>query len=165
MTKVASIYKKIPGWGVDADPADLPAYPMKHRTDDDNRGMNWERPPLQKQTVEILKSNERPSRSAVFGTPVPPSGLSGIIRRFAFKFSESSYFHWMPLLFADRINVFEGIIDDLKRGYVPNILAERGIKAEIKYNPKGFAKKVAISSLVVGGAITYLSYRRKSIAE
>lgn len=160
MKKLAHNYKSIKGWGVDANPDDLPAYPMKHRIEEDNKGMVWVRPTQQHASVEILKSNERPSFSAVIGTTVPPSGLSGIIRRFAFKHSESSYFHWLPLILADRINVAEGIIDDLKRGYVPNLLAERGIKAALKYNPRGVAKKVAIGAVIVTGAIAYISYRK-----
>lgn len=51
----------------------------------------WEKPVQQAAYVEILTSNERPAIIAVFGTPNLPGGLSGKIRRYAFKFSESSY--------------------------------------------------------------------------
>jgi hypothetical protein len=44
MKILASNYKDIKGWGVDADPLDVPAYPMKRRTENDNKGMIWERP-------------------------------------------------------------------------------------------------------------------------
>ena len=159
MKKFANDVNKTIGWGVDADPQDQPAYPMKIRTQDDNRGMNWERPPLQEPKVEILQSIERPSLSAVFGTTNPPRGLSGMLRRFAFRYSESSYAHWMPLLLADRINVIEGIFDDLMKGRIPNIPAEMGIKAELKHNPKGFARKIAIGAVIVGGIMAYSSYR------
>ncbi|MGB4399920.1 MAG: hypothetical protein WBJ10_11160 [Daejeonella sp.] len=50
---------------------------MKNYTGDDHNRINWERPEQQKESVEILHSNERPSVSAVFGTTSPPSGLSG----------------------------------------------------------------------------------------
>lgn len=60
-------------------------------------------PQLQK--VEILRSNERPGLTPVFGTSTPPSGLSGMLRRAAFKFSENDLRHWLILLFADRVNV------------------------------------------------------------
>src|SRR5690606_24207504 len=99
---------------------------------------------------EILHSNERPGLSATFGTSSSPSGLSGSIRRFAFKFSESEYGHWLSLLLADRVNAVEGIVDDLQRGHVPNIFAERGWGAEWKYNRLGLAKK-----LLVGAVVTY----------
>lgn len=152
-------YSHIKGWGVDADPTNEPTHPMKKYTGDDHNRINWVRPELQPVTVEVLHSNERPNVTAVFGTVAPPSGLSGAIRRYAFKYSESSYGHWLPLLLADRVNVVEGIIDDLKRGHVPNILAEKGWKAELKHNPKGLAQKVFVTAFVTAAAITWL--RRK----
>src|ERR1700712_311603 len=119
-------YKSIPGWGMDADPENEPTYPIKNYTGDDHNRSNYERGPQQPLTVEILQSNERPGPSVVFGTSVPPSGLSGVIRRYAFKHSEDRYRHWIPLILADRINVYEGIIDDIKNGIIPNIFAEKG---------------------------------------
>src|SRR5690606_26517443 len=146
-------YSHIKGWGIDADPRNEPTYPMKNYTGDDHKRLNWERPPLQLQQVEVLRSIERPNLPAVFGTTLPPSGLSGDLRRYAFKFSESSYGHWLPLLLADRVNVIEGIIDDLKRGHVPNIFAERGFKAEWKYNRPGLVKKLLICALVTTSVV------------
>src|SRR5690606_39113953 len=105
-----SKYLHIKGWGVDADPKNEPTYPMKHYTGDDHGRLSWIRPSQQPENIEVLHSTERPSISAVFGTAQPPSGLSGMIRRYAFKHSESSFAHWLPLLLADRINVIEGII-------------------------------------------------------
>ena len=78
-----------------------------------------------KETVEVLHSNERPDLTSVFGTSTPPSGPSGSLRRLAFRYSESSYGHWLPLVLADRVSVVEGVVGDLKHGHVPNILAER----------------------------------------
>lgn len=152
-------YSHINGWGIDADPTNEPTHPMKHYTGDDHKRLNWQRPALQPETVEILKSNERPNLSAVLGTSVPPTGLSGAIRRYAFKYSESSYGHWLPLLLADRVNVVEGIIDDFKQGHIPNIFAEKGWKAELKHNPKGLATKILVTTLVTTAVLAYL--RRK----
>lgn len=151
-------YSHINGWGIDADDNNEPTYPMKNYTGDDHNRINWERPEQQEVNVEILHSNERPSVSAVFGTTSPPSGLSGAIRRYAFKHSENEYTHWLPLLFADRVNVVEGIIEDLKDGYFPNILAERGWAAEWKYNKKEVVKNV-LTTTAVAGAILYFSLR------
>jgi len=162
MENAGKDYSQIKGWGIDADPENDPTYPMKHRTDDEQNGYSWERPPQQPVNVEILHSNERPNVSAVFGTSSPPSGLSGMIRRYAFKYSESSWGHWLPLILADRVNAVEGIIDDLKRGYVPNIFAERGWKAEWKYNRKGLVTKVLVSVLVTSAVIALLSRKSKS---
>ena len=143
-----SDYKNIPGWGMDADSENEPTYPMKNYTGDDHNRINYERAEQQPQDVELLMSNERPALTRVFGTSVPPSGLSGMIRRYAFKHSEDRYRHWIPLILADRINVVEGIIQDISQGHIPNIAAERGWKVEWKHNPKGMAIKVATVAVV-----------------
>src|SRR5690606_2211231 len=106
----------IPGWGMDADPENDPTYPMKHYTGADHNRLNYTRAPQQPQTVEVLHSIERPGITRVFGTAVPPSGLSGVLRRYAFRFSEGSSGHWLTLILADRVNVVEGILDDLAHG-------------------------------------------------
>jgi len=141
-------YKNIPGWNMDADPENDPTYPIKKWTGDDHNRINWQRPAQQLVNEEILHSNERPNISAVFGTPLPPSGLSGAIRRKAFTFSESEYGHWLNLFLADRINMFEGIIDDIKHGHFPNIFVERGMKADWKYNRKELVRNIAIAAAV-----------------
>ncbi|WP_367868543.1 hypothetical protein [Pedobacter sp. WC2423] len=152
-------YKSIPGWGMDADPDNEPTYPMKNYTGDDHHRINYERSLQQTETVEILQSNERPALSVVFGTTIPPSGLSGRIRRYAFRHSEDRYRHWLPLLIADRIQVYEGIIDDLGKGYFPNIFAEKGWKAAWKYNTKSLITKVGITASVA--VFVMLSLRRE----
>src|SRR6185312_13746682 len=149
-------YKNIPGWNSDADPENEPTYPMKKYTGDDHARLNWKRPPLQTPTAEILKSIERPNLSATFGTPVPPSGLSGMIRRFAFKFDESEYGHWLNLLLADRVNVVEGILHDLSHFRIPNIFAEKGMKADWKYNRKELVTKIIVATAVTTAIVFWL---------
>jgi len=152
---------QIKGWGVDADPENDPSYPMKVRKPEvDHAGYSWERPQQQPVDVEVLHSNERPNVAATFGTSVPPSGLSGLIRRAAFNYSEDSYGHWLPLMLADRVQVVEGVLQDLATGHVPNIFGELGWKAEWKHDRARVVKKVAI-----GGAVAlavYALFLRKS---
>lgn len=159
--EIASGHKDIPGWGIDADDENEPTYPIKKYTGADHDRLNYERAPQQLENVEILQSIERPAITRVFGTSTPPSGVSGMLRRFAFKYSEGDGRHWFTLIFADRINVLEGIIDDLKHGHVPNIFAEKGWKAEWKHNPKGIVKKVAVGVLATALVIAYLSKKKK----
>lgn len=159
--KIASTPKDIPGWGHDADAKNNPTYPMKNYTGADHERIHYEKPQQQPQNVELLKSIERPAISRVFGTSTPPSGLSGAIRRYAFTHSESTYMHWVPLVVADRVAVIEGIIDDLKHGIVPNIFAEKGWKAEWKYNRRGLIQKIAVTTLVITVAIAFLSRKKK----
>lgn len=157
-------HPNIKGWGIDANPENEPTYPIKSYTGDDHKRLNYKRPVQQKTDIEILRSNERPTVTAVYGTSVPPSGLSGMIRRQAFKYSEGSFGHWLPLLLADRINVIEGIVGDIARGKFPNIFAELGGKAEWKYNKKGLAKKVAVG-IIITAAVYALLARKKRVSK
>jgi hypothetical protein len=160
--RIADTHKDINGWGIDANPENDPTYPIKKYSGVDHERLNYERAPQQPRTVEILKSNERPAITRVFGTSTPPSGLSGMLRRYAFRFSEGSSGHWLTLILADRINVVEGIVDDLRHGHVPNIFAERGWNAEWKYNRKGVIKNVAITAAVTAAVVGYLVYKNRS---
>lgn len=159
LNKLAENYKHIKGWGIDADPDNEPTYPMKWYTGDDHERLNYERPHQQPLKVEVLHSNERPGVSAVFGAQNPPSGLSGVFRRLAFRYSEESLKHWFTLVLADRINVIEGFSDDIKNRNVPNIFAEMGWGAEWKYNKKGVIKKVATAVVVTAVLVYYFKSR------
>jgi hypothetical protein len=153
---------QVPGWGVDIDPKNDPTYPMKHRTDGEHAGYSWERPPKQPATVEVLHSIERSDLTSAFGTSTPPAGPSGAIRRFAFRYSESSYGHWLPLMLADRVGVAEGVVKDLKSGRVPNVLAERGWKAEWDHNRTGLARRILVQAALIYTAVAYFRRKRAS---
>ena len=151
----------IPGWGIDADPLDNPNYPIKHYTGDDHRRKNWERPTLQTVKTEILKSTERPYLSAVFGTPNPPRGLSGVLRRLAFRYSENMNRHWLLLIFADRVNSFESILGDIIRFRFPNFIKEHGGRALWKYKPAALIWKVLIRMIVIAAIATLIVFLAK----
>lgn len=157
--KIADSYKDIEGWGMDADPENDPTYPMKHYNGADHDRLNYDRAEQQPVDIEVLHSIERPGVTSVFGTSVPPSGLSGMLRRYAFKFSEGSSGHWLTLILADRVNSIEGIVDDLKHGHVPNIFAERGWNAEWKHNRRGVTQKIAIGAAVTSALIAIMIFR------
>ncbi len=148
----------VPGWGHDIDTSNMPTHPMKKYTGDDHKRLNYERAEQQPLDVELLQSVERPSASRVFGNTLPPSGLSGKIRRAAFKYSEGKGQHWMLLLLADRVNVVEGVIDDLRRGHIPNIFAEKGWNAAWKYDRP---KLVKVALMVGVTALTLILLSRK----
>ena len=160
MKHTAKDPSRIKGWGVDADPQNDPTYPMKHRNDGEHAGYSWERPPQQPITTEILHSNERPNVTSVFGTSTPPSGLSGMIRRFAFRYSESSYGHWLPLMLADRVSVVEGVLGDIKHGHVPNVFSELGWKAEWKHNRTSLVRRILVRVALIIVTVTYFRSRR-----
>jgi hypothetical protein len=154
--------KDIPGWGMDADPDNDPTYPMKHYNGADHERLNYEKAPQQRQDMEILHSIERPSVTRVFGTSTPPTGLSGAVRRFAYKYSEATATHWMTLILADRINVIEGKIDDLKHGILPNPWIERGWRAQWKHDRPGFIRNMATTALLITAGMMWMRRKSKS---
>jgi hypothetical protein len=160
MEHTAKDHSRINGWGVDADPKNDPTYPMKNRNNDEHAGYSWERPAQQPIAIEVLHSNERPDVTSVFGTSTPPASLSGAIRRVAFRYSESSYGHWLPLMLADRVGVVEGVLADLGRGRVPNVFAERGWKAEWEHNRTSLIGRILLIATLVSAVVAYLGKRK-----
>ena len=155
----AASHAHIQGWGADLDRANRPAYPME-RTPPRLEGLHWDEVEDQPLRVRVFHSAERPGVTPVFGTSAPPSGLSGRLRAAAYRLSENDLRHWLLLMLADRVNVFEGVAQDLRRGHVPNVFGEMGWKAELKHNPAGLAKKAAVASGVVVVAYWLLKRRR-----
>jgi hypothetical protein len=125
----------------------------------------WQRPAQQGRDVEILCSIEQMRLPAVFGTSSPPRGISGMIRRLAFRRSN----RLMALAYADdadRINVVEGIVSDLAHPRIPNIPADMGIRSGIEHNKPGLAKKAGVLALLApapaaGAARSHPSHQRR----
>lgn len=154
--------EKIPGWGIDLDPAVRPGIPR-----DKARmiGADQLYPPFEQQVPhhKIFQSTEHGRLTPVFGTSCPPRGLSGLLRAQAYKMSEGMVRHWLLLVTADRIDVVEGLIEDLVHFRIPNIPKEMGWKADFKYNKRGVAKTTLMISGVAIAALAlskYLDQRR-----
>lgn len=114
---------QIPGWGAGLDRSKRPGVPME-RIPQRFANVPWDRPDEQPQHVEVLQSVEYPQRTPAFGSAGPPSGLSGMLRRIAFRRSENDPRHWMTLLLADRVNVVEGLLEDGRKSpRAPTIVA------------------------------------------
>ena len=149
----------IPGWGSDLDRKNRPAVPMERRPARLEHAHDHALSP-QPLTVEVLHSSERPGITPLFGSPTPPRGASGWIRRAAFGYSENDLRHWLMLLFADRVDVVEGLVSDLAHGHVPRLYAETGGRAELRHNPAAAARKAATLAAVVG--VGYLLWKRRA---
>ena len=148
----------IQGWGADLDRKNRPAVPMERMPARVHAHGELAQQPC---NMEVFVSPERPGLTPLFGTSAPPSGLSGAIRRLAYKLTENDIRHWLLLLVADRVNVVEGIGDDLAAGRVPNVFAEMGIKAEWQHNKTGLVRKVAVAGAVAGIAYYLIANREK----
>lgn len=148
------------GWGSDADKSVRPAHRMWVPIED--TGAHW-KVPEQQPDFKDFYSMERPGPTHVFGSSVPPKGLSGAIRKLAFaKFSEGHWEHWILLLFADRINVIEGLVDDIVHGIRPRPLLERGWNADKKFKTRRYVKVRTLSVLAAVGIVGFLLMKATS---
>jgi hypothetical protein len=101
----------IEGWGVDPQPA-RPGVPME-------REPRRRRPAIVRQA---LPRGPQPTRrvelarlTPVFGTAQLPHGLSGLLRRQAYRIPEHKPPHFLLLLIADRVDVLGSALGRLVR--------------------------------------------------
>jgi hypothetical protein len=151
----ASSHQSVPGWSADLDRANRPAVPYERRLRR-LQNVHWDRPERQSPTVEIPRSNERQGPGAVFGTTSPPAGVSGRIRRAAFRYWKSDLHHWLLLLAADCVNVLEGLGRDRKRAFLPNVFTEAGAGAASRHGHGGTIRRIAVVGVVVAGVGAWL---------
>ncbi len=55
----------------------------------------------------VLKHGGRRGMPPVYGTAVPPKGLSGVLRKLAYHYPDHLARHWMVLMMADRVDSLE----------------------------------------------------------
>lgn len=127
------LQRTIPGWGVDRDPRDRPSYP-KEVFNPGATGAHWDFPERQPELQERERSTEHRFLTPVFGTAQPLKGLSGAIRRFAYRnYSEGQLAHWLLLVGADRVDVVESRVEALLSGRPDSKIAETGVLSEMRY--------------------------------
>jgi hypothetical protein len=126
-----TLRRTIPGWGVDLDPKNRPAVP-KENFNPGVTGAHWDFPERQIPRWPRERSNEHKFLTPVFGTACPPRGISGAMRRYAYRYSEGRAAHWLLLMLADRVDVLETTVRDAVRGRPDNLIVEYGVTAEIK---------------------------------
>ncbi|MGZ8746987.1 MAG: hypothetical protein ACXWZ2_08165 [Mycobacterium sp.] len=125
---------RIPGWGVDLDPADRPAVP-RMRFDPAATGAHWAMPEQQPEKWPRERSIEHERLTPVFGTSTPPRGLSGVIRKYAYRrFSEGRAAHWLLLIGADRVDAIESHLASFMTLRPDNPITETGVLTEFTHN-------------------------------
>jgi hypothetical protein len=125
---------RIPGWGVDRDPHDRPSVP-RLQFNPDRTGAHWEFPERQPEKWPRERSIEHEFLTPVFGTSCPPHGLSGVMRKYAYRrYSEARAAHWLLLIAADRIDSLESNLRSYLTLHPDNMIAETGVLAEFKYD-------------------------------
>jgi hypothetical protein len=96
--------KRPPHWGVDRDPARRPGVPMM-RTDPQPLP-NARFPPERQRGTPASPRHGRPNKPMppVFGTALPPRGLSGAIRKLAYRYPDHKPRHWLLKMLGDRVD-------------------------------------------------------------
>ena len=124
---------RIPGWGVDLDPADRPSYP-KLQYSPDSTGAHWDFPERQPEKWPREHSIEHAFVTPVFGTAQPPKGLSGAMRKLSYaRFSEARLAHWMLLVAADRVDAWEEHLRSFTTTRPDNPITQTGVRAEFTH--------------------------------
>jgi hypothetical protein len=164
---------RVPGWGVDLDPADRPSVP-KERFDPGLSGAHWDFPERQPEIWPRERSIEHKFLTPVFGTSCPPRGLSGVLRRYAYRrYSEGRAAHWLILLGADRVDAWENHLKSFATLRPDNPITETGVLSEFRRHPirSRFGQRRAdlyhqpLDPLIVGGpwlaaaAAGFLAYK------
>ena len=126
---------RIPGWGADLDPKDRPSVP-RERFDPAASGAHWDFPDRQPEKWPRERSIEHKMLPPVFGTSCPPKGLSGTIRKFAYRrYSEGRAAHWLLLLAADRVDAGEAHLKSFVSLRPDNPITQTGVLSEFKRHP------------------------------
>jgi hypothetical protein len=74
----------------------------------------------------------------VFGTSCPPRGVSGALRKLAYrKFSEADAAHWLLLMAGDRVDSLGSSVTAVLRGKPDDPITETGILSERHASPLG----------------------------
>ncbi|MFP2928422.1 hypothetical protein ACLESO_25150 [Pyxidicoccus sp. 3LG] len=97
--------RPIPGAGADLEPSSRPGVPMETEP----QPLAGARAPItpQHSDVPVFKHSGRKQMPPVYGTAQPPKGLSGLLRKTAYGYPDHWARHWMMLLLADRVDVWE----------------------------------------------------------
>jgi hypothetical protein len=123
--------------GADLKMSDRPGVPME-RADHGplTPATHWREPERMRNDPSVTRRMELKQMTPMFSTAYPPKGISGMIRRRAYRVPETHARHWMSLLLADRVELWEHRIARLVKlvavvpmGIAGVLLAARVIRA------------------------------------
>jgi len=102
-----SLGEEQPGWGVDSKKEARPGVPQETKgaaeeNEDDGLAIVMQQ---ESEPAPFVGPNR--FLTPVYSTDSPPRGLSGIMRKAAYKLPEYKAQRWMMLLAADRVDVLE----------------------------------------------------------
>ena len=91
-------------------------------------------PPEQQQSRTTVFMHGRPHKTftPVFGTAVPPKGVSGLVRAAAYRYPDHHMRHWTLLLLADRVDAWEHRAAKALKLAAPALVAIVAVRAGIR---------------------------------
>jgi hypothetical protein len=160
---VPADFRQVTGWGVDLDHKNRPAYPMElPSTVMTPRGDVRER---QVPTMKIHQSIEHPDLTPVFGTSCPPKGLSGLLKDYAYQYSENANRHWFTLMLSNKVDVMESLLTSPFLGKPDRYIKEKGWTAKVKYADRDQRTKYLLIGGAAIGAIALAVWLNRALME
>jgi hypothetical protein len=96
----------VPGWGVDADAERRPGVPAEFKPPRPSGSPPYNSPPKQATAPKPLVGPLR-TLTAVYSTAAPVRGVSGWLRKRAYRQPDYHARRWLMLMAADRIDALE----------------------------------------------------------
>lgn len=121
--------------GVDP-PGARPGVPMEASPEEPADGAHWARPERQRNAGDHLVRAALDRPTPVVGTAQQPRGLSGSLRRAAYRIPEHYARHWALLMLADRVDVLEDRLGAAMAGPMEQVGFDTGAHFARK-NPLG----------------------------
>src|SRR5579859_14753 len=91
---------------IDLPPDRRPGVPAQRQPEPVGNA-HWSTPERQPPRANVTIDAQRGEATATFGTGQPPRGLSGMMRRAAYRVPDYEPKRWALLLFADRVDALE----------------------------------------------------------
>ena len=135
-------------------------------------GAHWDFPDRQPGSAGRERSVEHAFVPPVFGTAQPLHGLSGVIRRLAYRrFSEGRLAHWLLLIVGDRVDAWGSHLRSFASLHPDDPITETGVRAELTADGTARTDRsdrrhqlldpvVVAGPWVAGGAVMVLGARR-----
>jgi hypothetical protein len=96
-----------PVYGSDLPRSERPGVPMETESRPLTPTVHWREPERQPPNRRVTKRSELAQLTPVFSTALPPRGISGMLRRAAYRIPETHAQHFLTLMLADRVDVLE----------------------------------------------------------
>ncbi|HWE22804.1 MAG TPA: hypothetical protein VG496_02575 [Myxococcales bacterium] len=96
-----------PVYGSDLPGSERPGVPMETSPRALTPTVHWREPERQPPDRRVTKRRELQQLTPVFSSAYPPRGISGVLRRAAYRIPETHPQHFLTLMLADRVDVLE----------------------------------------------------------